>query len=86
MREARSQGGIAWISLEPAATEELQRLADVLKLHPLAVRDSLKGHQRSKLERYDELLFVVLQPARYFDDRETVECSKSICSSAPTTS
>jgi magnesium transporter len=76
VREARSQGGIAWISLSRPRPEELQRLADVLELHPLAVRDSLKGHQRSKLERYDELLFVVLQPARYFDDRETVECSE----------
>jgi magnesium transporter len=74
--EARSQGGIAWISLSRPRPEELQRLAEVLQLHPLAVRDSLKGHQRSKLERYDELLFVVLQPARYFDDRETVECSE----------
>ncbi len=76
VREARAQGGIAWISLSRPKPEELQSLAALLKLHPLAVRDSLKGHQRSKLERYDDLLFVVLQPARYFDDRETVECSE----------
>ena len=76
VREARSQGGIAWISLSRPRPEELQALAEILKLHPLAVRDSLKGHQRSKLERYDDLLFVVLQPARYYDDRETVECSE----------
>ncbi|QIG40192.1 magnesium and cobalt transport protein CorA [Microbacterium sp. 4R-513] len=74
--EARAQGGMAWISLSRTDADELQTLADVLGLHPLAVRDCLKGHQRSKLERYDDMTFVVLQPARYFDDRETVECSE----------
>jgi magnesium transporter len=76
VREARSQGGIVWISLSRTRPDELQKLADLLELHPLAVRDSLKGHQRSKLERYGDLLFVVLQPAFYYDDRETVECSE----------
>lgn len=76
IREARSRRGIAWISLSRTDAEELQRLADQLGLHPLAVRDSLKGHQRSKLETYGDMTFVVLQPARYFDDRETVECSE----------
>ena len=42
-------------------------------LHPLAVEDALTGHQRSKLERYDEILFAVLRPARYVDAEETVE-------------
>jgi len=76
VNQARAQGGIAWISLSRPRPDELQRLGEVLQLHPLAIRDSLKGNQRSKLERYDDLLFVVLQPARYFDDRETVECSE----------
>jgi magnesium transporter len=76
LREARARGGIAWISLSRTRPEELQKLAELLGLHPLAVRDSLKGHQRSKLERYGEMLFVVLQPAFYYDDRETVECSE----------
>jgi len=76
VNQARAQGGIAWISLSRPRPEELGRLADLLDLDRLAVRDSLKGHQRSKLERYGDLLFVVLQPARYFDERETVECSE----------
>ncbi|MEU1970035.1 magnesium and cobalt transport protein CorA [Microbacterium sp. NPDC019599] len=76
VEQARAAGGIAWISLSRPRPEELQQLAELLDLDRLAVRDSLKGHQRSKLERYGDLLFVVLQPARYFDDRETVECSE----------
>ncbi|WP_243073580.1 magnesium and cobalt transport protein CorA [Microbacterium sp. SS28] len=76
VRASRAQGGIAWVSLSRPRPEEMRELAELLDLDPLAVRDSLKGHQRSKLERYGDLLFVVLQPARYFDDRETVECSE----------
>ena len=41
-------------------------------LHELAVEDAIKAHQRPKLERYDETLFVVLRPARYVDESETV--------------
>ena len=43
-------------------------LAILLELHPLAVEDTLKGHQRAKLERYGDKTFLVLQPARYLDD------------------
>ena len=42
-------------------------------LHELAVEDAVKAHQRPKLERYDETLFVVLKPAIYDDTSETVE-------------
>ena len=33
----------------------------------------MKGHQRAKLERYGDTLFVVLRPAWYLDAEETVE-------------
>ena len=41
-------------------------------LHELAVEDAVKAHQRPKLERYGDTLFVVLRPARYVDETETV--------------
>src|SRR6266545_830909 len=42
-------------------------------LHELAVEDAIVAHQRPKLERYDDTLFVVLRPARYLDAPEQVE-------------
>ena len=42
-------------------------------LHPLAVEDAIKAHQRPKLEEYGDNLFLVLKPARYHDDTEEVE-------------
>jgi magnesium transporter len=33
----------------------------------------VQAHQRPKLERYGDTLFLVLRPARYIDETETVE-------------
>ncbi len=41
-------------------------------LHPLAVEDALRAHQRPKLEVYDDSLFLVLKPVSYDDARDTV--------------
>jgi magnesium transporter len=65
--------GIAWIGLYRPAEREVQSLASEFQLHPLAVEDAISAHQRPKLERHDDTLFVVLRPARYLDDLEEVE-------------
>ncbi|HEX6366755.1 MAG TPA: magnesium and cobalt transport protein CorA [Agromyces sp.] len=66
-------GGFAWIGLYRPTDAELDALAHEFDLHPLAIEDAKKGHQRAKLERYGDSLFVVLRPARYLDDVERVE-------------
>ena len=69
----RERGGMAWIGLYRPDDSEMTSVADEFGLHPLAVEDAVTAHQRPKLERYDDQLFVVLHPARYLDDTETVE-------------
>ena len=69
----RQQHGLAWIGLYEPTQEELSSVAEEFGLHPLAVEDAITAHQRPKLERYAETLFVVLRPARYIDETETVE-------------
>jgi magnesium transporter len=69
----RDRGGMAWIGLYRPTAGEVRSIADEFGLHPLAVEDALTGHQRSKLERYGDTLFVVLRPARYLDAAEEVE-------------
>ncbi len=71
--QLRAHEGIAWIGLYRPDEPELRALALELDLHDLAVEDALSGHQRAKLERYDEGTFVVLRPARYLDASEEVE-------------
>ena len=69
----RERGGLAWIGLYRPDPAEIQSVAEEFSLHELAVEDALNGHQRSKLERYEDTLFTVLRPARYLDDVEKVE-------------
>jgi magnesium transporter len=69
----REQRGLAWIGLHEPTEEEFSSVAQEFGLHPLAVEDAVKAHQRPKIEHYDETLFVVLRPARYIDETETVE-------------
>jgi len=69
----RQQHGLAWIGLYEPTEEEFSSVAEEFELHPLAVEDAIKAHQRPKIERYAETLFTVLKPARYVDESETVE-------------
>ncbi|AWW36944.1 transporter [Streptomyces sp. AS58] len=73
-RELREQpSGMAWIGLARPTEAELLSLAGEFGLHPLAVEDAMEAHQRPKLERYGDTLFVVLRAARYLDAQEEVE-------------
>ncbi|MDA0164469.1 magnesium and cobalt transport protein CorA [Solirubrobacter ginsenosidimutans] len=69
----RDGGGIAWIGLYRPSAEEFIAVAREFELHALAVEDAVNAHQRPKLERYGDTLFLVLRPARYVDETETVE-------------
>jgi magnesium transporter len=62
-----------WIGLLRPSEAEVKAVAQEFELHSLAVEDTIKAHQRPKLERYGDVLFVVLRPARYVDQVEVVE-------------
>jgi magnesium transporter len=66
-------GGFAWIGLLRPDQAELDLLARELSLPALAVEDAVHAHQRPKLERYDDVEFVVLRPAWYVDEDEDVQ-------------
>lgn len=67
------QGAMAWIGLYRPDENQLLALAEEFGLHEVAVEDAIVAHQRPKLERYDETLFVVLRAATYLDEIEEVE-------------
>ncbi|WP_395576182.1 magnesium/cobalt transporter CorA [Streptomyces sp. BK79] len=70
--EARSAGGFVWIGLHEPTEEEFDLVTQEFGLHPLAVEDALKAHQRPKLEVYEDSLFVVLKPVVYEPESDTV--------------
>ena len=49
-----------WVALKDATPEELAVMKAEFGLHELAVEDANHGHQRPKVEEYDDELFVVM--------------------------
>ncbi|MBB5130929.1 magnesium transporter [Thermocatellispora tengchongensis] len=67
-----------WVGLHEPKAPEVEWLAEVFGLHPLAVEDAVKAHQRPKVERYGESLFVVLKTLAYIDHEVLSDTSEII--------
>ncbi|MBH0123474.1 magnesium and cobalt transport protein CorA [Rhodococcus sp. CX] len=66
-------GSMAWIGMYRPSDAQLHEAAAQFGFHELAVEDAIVAHQRPKLERYGDTLFVVLRAARYVDESERVD-------------
>lgn len=70
---ATEPGDFVWVGLFEPTEAELDAVAALYGLHPLAVGDALRAHQRPKLERYADSLFLVLKTLWYVDADDAVE-------------
>jgi magnesium transporter len=70
---AERPDALAWIGLYRPESTLLAELAEQFGLHELAVEDAVVAHQRPKIERYGDTLFLVLRAAEYLDDEERVD-------------
>jgi magnesium transporter len=71
---ARENGdAFMWIGLHEPTREEFDLVAGELQLHPLAIEDAVEAHQRPKLERYGDILFVVVKTLHYVDESSDIE-------------
>ncbi|WP_405020331.1 magnesium and cobalt transport protein CorA [Kitasatospora sp. NBC_00070] len=70
---ARREGdAFVWVGvLEPTA-DELDLVSEEFGLHPLAIEDAVTAHQRPKVDRYPDSLFVVLKTLAYRSDGHSV--------------
>lgn len=59
-----------WVALKDPEPQEFEQHMKEFKLHELAVEDSLRGHQRPKVEEYGESLFVVLHTVELTESGE----------------
>ncbi|MDR7302310.1 magnesium and cobalt transport protein CorA [Haloactinomyces albus] len=74
LRAAPSRAGrFAWIGLYRPDEDEISSITEEFGLHSLAVEDAVVAHQRPKLDRYGDIRFMVLRPARYLDEQENIE-------------
>jgi magnesium transporter len=71
--EATGANDFVWVGIHQPDEDELNWVAEVFSLHPLAVEDALNAHQRPKLERYEDNLFLVLKTLWYVDEDDAVE-------------
>src|SRR3712207_5310113 len=61
---ARRPGHLVWLGLYEPSAELLGQVQAQFGLHPLAIEDAQDAHQRPKLERYGDCLFVVARTAQ----------------------
>jgi magnesium transporter len=81
IEEVRRRGsGFVWIGLHEPDEDQINGIADTFGLHELAVEDAVHAHQRPKLERYDDILFMVLKTVRYVAN-ETLSANSEIVES-----
>jgi magnesium transporter len=66
-------GDFVWVGLHEPNESELATVEEEFGLHPLAVEDAFNAHQRPKLERYEDTLFLTLKSLWYVDANDAVE-------------
>lgn len=62
-----------WIGLHDPSDAEMERVQRLFNLHDLAVEDALQIHQRPKVERFGDMILVVLRTLWYVDEGDAVE-------------
>ncbi len=77
--ERISWGGLDWLNVERATKKETEYLAQNYPFHPLDLDDCLSRIQRSKIDEYEDYLFIVLHfPLFSKEARVTIPSQVSI--------
>lgn len=56
-----------WVALRDASDAEIEKMQEEFGLHDLVAEDARHGHQRPKIEEYDESLFVAMHMVKVVD-------------------
>ncbi|WP_424809569.1 magnesium and cobalt transport protein CorA [Rhodococcus sp. 27YEA15] len=66
LAEVRERGtGFVWVGMHAPDEGQMQDVAETFGLHELMVEDAVHAHERPKLERYDNVMFLVLRTVVY---------------------
>jgi magnesium transporter len=71
-------GAVLWYDLDDPSADELRQLATRFGLHPLAVEDALQEHERPKLDRYENHLFLNVYAVEFDHEPRKTEISAFI--------
>jgi magnesium transporter len=70
IREKRERDEFFWLDLLSPSDDELNRVGELLGLHPVALEDTREFGQRPKLDIYDQMLLLVFYSARATGDAD----------------
>lgn len=73
LARAQTSGGFVWLGIFEPDAKEFEVISKAFQLHELAVEDAIHAQQRSKVEDYGELEFIVLKTLFYDDISSQVE-------------
>jgi magnesium transporter len=72
--------GFVWLGMKDPNDSDLLALSSLFDLHPLAIEDAVHGHTRSKLEIFDDDLFMVISTVSYVAHEKLTETSEVVAS------
>ncbi|MDY5784648.1 MULTISPECIES: magnesium and cobalt transport protein CorA [unclassified Corynebacterium] len=72
------ENAFVWLSLREPTNTQMERLGELFGLHELIVDDIVAAHQRPKVERYNDQLFLVVRSVYYRDDEEVLDAREII--------
>lgn len=70
--------GYVWAGLHHPREATVVELGRKLSIHELVIEDAVHGHRRSKLERFDDSLFMVVSTVSYVDRSEHLTGSEIV--------
>ena len=71
--KATGDDDFVWIGMHDPSDDEIHDVAEAFGLHPLAVEDAIQPHQRPKLERFGDMVFLIIKTLWYVDADDAVE-------------
>ena len=77
-RQASAGEGFVWLGLKDPHDADLLALSGQFDLHPLAIEDAVQGHSRSKLEVFDNDLFMVISTVASVEHTKLTETSEVV--------
>jgi magnesium transporter len=73
----RHRDAVVWLDLFDPEVADLQAIQEQFRLHPLAVEDAVDDHERPKLDRYADHLFMNVYAVQAKTDRPTPVLTKT---------
>ena len=69
-------GAMVWLDLHQPDAEDLRVISEEFGLHPLAIEDATTTHQRPKLDRYSDHVFLNMYAVHVEDEEGTMHTSE----------